>query len=166
MLPERLPPDKTFKTFATNLLGDIELINQLRELSKEAMSPGQQQEVDEVLTKVVAMSAETYETIRAYAGERTCLGPEISQDPADKIIADLKTRIEFEEAWGPCLRELGEPIAALKNCVDLLPSLSHENRQVCLSRIDQALGLISATMTAYKYHFQSEPDVYRHIEPH
>jgi len=84
MMPERRPPDIVFKTFVANLSGDIELIKQLRELAKGAISPGQQQEVDEVLSKVVAMSVETYEVIRAYAGERAGAGPEINHAPADK----------------------------------------------------------------------------------
>lgn len=166
MRSEQRPPDQVFKTFVANLSGDIELIKQLRELAKGAISPGQQQEVDEVLTKVVTMSTETYETIRAYADERAGPGSEINQAPADKIIADLKTRIEFEEAWGPTIRELSDPVATLKDYVDLLPELSSENREVWLARFDQVLDLISTVLTACKNHFQSEPDVRRHIEPH
>jgi hypothetical protein len=165
MLPERRPPDKVFKIFVTNLSGDIELIKQLRELAEGVMSPGPQQEVDEVLTKVVAMAAETYEAIRAYVSHET--GPEktVNQDPADKIIADLKTRIEFEEAWGATIRELGEPITALKRCVDLLPSLSHANRAVCLAHFDQALDLISTVLAACKNQFQGAAG-YKPIDSH
>jgi hypothetical protein len=163
-LPDHLPRDKSFKTLVTNLSGDIELIKQLRELANEAISPGQQQEVDEVLTKVVAMSTETYGTVRAYISDDT--GPErtANRDSAEKIIADLKTQIEFEEAWGPCLRELSEPMAALNGYVDLLSSLSGENRELCLARFDQALDLVSDILTAYKNRFQGTPGLHRHID--
>ena len=159
VIPDIFPPDKAFETFVIELSAAFRVIKQLREISKKSLSLDQSHEVDELLYKVVTNTADYYLPIRTYSIECADLQREVGNHLGEEAIEDIKAKIEFEETWGPSVRELGAPISALKGYIDILHefSLSEENRDECLSIVDKTVAMISAILIAYKKHLNDVP---------
>ncbi len=158
------PPDKAFETFVTELLTAFGVIKKLRDISKKTISLDQSQEVDELLYKVVSVTADYYLPIRTYSIECADLQSEVKNHPAEKITQEIRTKIEFEESWGPSVRELGAPISSLKGYIELLHKfpLSEERRNEYLSIFDKVVVMVLAILTAYEKHLNGEIDLQKY----